>query len=104
MSATKPKAKRKKKLAALPLTKLPTHANIVEQAKSYAPACIRTLADVAANGPDAARVSAAKELLDRGCGKVGQPLELTVPGGVDLNVGVSPEIASLLNMLAGVAE
>ena len=102
----KQKARRKKKLAALPLHRLPTHTNIVEQAKSYAPACIRALADEVANNSGAPRVTAAKELLDRGCGKVGQPIEVTGPDGgpVSVEVGVSPAIAAALKALRGAIE
>lgn len=106
MAAVKKKPQRKRKLAALPLTKLPTHTNIVEQAKSYAPACIRALADEVANSTGAPRVTAARELLDRGCGKVGQPIEVTGPNGgpVDVHVDVSPEVAAMLRAVAGAEE
>ncbi|WP_297048452.1 hypothetical protein [uncultured Desulfovibrio sp.] len=101
-----PKKSRKKRLAALPLHKLPSHASIVEQAKSYAPACIRALADEVANAAGASRVNAARELLDRGYGKVGQPIEVTGPDGgpVSVEVGVSPAIAAALKTLQGMAE
>lgn len=106
MTAPKKKTQRKKKLAALPLHKLPTHTSIVEQAKSYAPACIRALADEVANNTGASRVAAARELLDRGCGKVGQPIEVTGPDGgpVSVEVGISPAIAAALKALRGVDE
>lgn len=106
MTAPKKPARRKKRLAALPLHKLPSHASIVEQAKSYAPACIRALADEVANAAGAPRVNAARELLDRGYGKVGQPIEVTGPDGgpVSVEVGVSPAVAAALKALRGMAE
>ena len=104
--AGKKKIKRKKRLHALPLHRLPTHAAIVEQAKSYGPACIRALADEVANNAGAPRVNAAKELLDRGYGKVGQPIELTGAGGgpVELSVGLSPEAVDFLKTLTRTEE
>ncbi len=106
MAAPKKPARRKKRLAALPLHKLPSHASIVEQAKSYAPACIRALADEVANAAGASRVNAARELLDRGYGKVGQPIEVTGQDGgpVSVEVGVSPAIAAALKTLRGMTE
>lgn len=66
----KSKPARKKKLKRIPLPKPVTQNDIIDLARRYGPACIDTLADVAANGPPAARVSAANLLLDRGFGKV----------------------------------
>ena len=95
--------RRKKKPAALPLRALPSHADIVELAKSYAPACIRALADEMANGRGAARVNAARELLDRGYGKIGQPIEVAGPDGgplkVEGDVTLSPAVEAALNAL-----
>jgi hypothetical protein len=101
-SAKKKKPQRKKRVPALPLHKLPTHSNIVECAKSYGPACIRALADEVANNTGAPRVSAANALLERGYGKVGQPIELTGPDGgpVDVNVDISPDVAAMLRAAA----
>ena len=66
--------------------------------KVYGPACIEALAHEAKNNVGAPRISAANSLLDRGFGKVGQPIELTGPGGgpVDLTVGISPDVAAML--------
>jgi hypothetical protein len=104
--SAKKKTPRKKRLPALPLHKLPGHSAIVDQAKSYGPSCIRALADEVANNSGAPRVTAAKELLDRGYGKVGQPLEITGAGGgpVDVHVDVSPEVAAMLRAAAGIEE
>lgn len=51
-------------------------------------------------------MNAARELLDRGYGKVGQPIEVTGPEGgpVSVEVGVSPAIAAALKTLRGMAE
>lgn len=102
----KPVARRKKRLATLPLHKLPSHVSIVEQTKSYAPACIRALAEEVANAAGASRVNAARELLDRGYGKVGQPIEVTGPddGPVAMEVGLSPAIEAALKALRSMAE
>ena len=70
--------KRKKKLSKLPLSRPVTPGDIMDRARQYGPACIDTLADVAANGNDAARVSAAGTLLDRGFGKVKQEIGHTI--------------------------
>jgi len=99
--AKKKKPQRKKKLSGLPLHKLPSHVDIVKHAQSFGPACIRALADEVANSTGAPRVSAANSLLERGYGKVGQPIELTVPGGVDLNVDISPEVAAMIRAVSG---
>jgi hypothetical protein len=98
--------KRKKRLPALPLYKLPSHGDIVARAKSYAPACIRALADEVANNAGAPRVSAANALLERGYGKVGQPLEISgMDGGpVEIHVSLSPKVAAALSLMAGVEE
>jgi len=102
MAVKKKKQTRKKKLSALPLHKLPSHTNIVEHAKSYGPACIRALSDEVANNTGAPRVSAANSLLERGFGKVGQPIELTGPDGgpIDVNMDISPEVAAMLKSAA----
>lgn len=102
----KNKAKRKKKLRMLPLSRPVTPNDIIDRARQYGPACVDALADVAANGTDAARVSAAGTLLDRGFGKVGQPIELTGADGgpVPLELGVSPAIAAALQAIKEAAE
>ena len=91
-----------KKPAALRLHKLLSHAELVEQAKMHGQMCINTLADVAANGTDAARVSSVRELLERGYGKIGQPVEVSGEGGGPISVGVSisPEIAAIIKTAA----
>lgn len=102
---TKKKAvKRRKRLPALPLHKLPNQQNIVDQARSYGPACVRALADEVANAAGAPRVTAAKELLDRGYGKVGQPIELTGADGGPLEVNLSANIANVLRAVNGEIE
>ena len=102
VAAKKKKTQRKKRLAALPLNKLPNHADIVQHAKSYGPACIRALADEVANNTGAPRVTAANSLLERGYGKVGQPIELTGPDGgpIDVSLDISPEVAAMLRSAA----
>lgn len=102
----KTKAKRKKKLRMLPLSRPVTPQDIIDRSRQYGPACVDALADVAANGTDAARVSAAVNLLDRGFGKVGQPIELTGADGgpVPLELGVSPAIAAALQAIKEAAE
>lgn len=95
--------KRKKKLRVVPLSRPVTPDAIIDRARQYGPACVDALADVAANGSDSARVSAASTLLDRGFGKVGQHVELTGAGGgaVDMNVSISPAVAAALKAIAG---
>ena len=58
----------KARCSGLPLSKPCTPDDIIDLARQYGPACVDALADVAANGTDAARVSAANSLLDRGFG------------------------------------
>lgn len=77
MSPVKKKTQRRKKLTRLPLSRPVTPGDIMDRARQYGPACIDALADVAANGNDAARVSAASTLLDRGFGKVKQGIEFS---------------------------
>lgn len=98
--------KRRKRLPALPLHKLPNQQTITEQARSYGPACVRALADEVANNSGAPRVSAANALLERGYGKVGQPIEFTGAGGgpVEMNLEVSPAIAAALKSIAGLED
>jgi hypothetical protein len=77
MVGVKKKAKRRKKLRLLPLSGPVRPQDLVDRARQYGPACADVLADVAANGTDSARVSAANALLDRGYGKVRQGAELS---------------------------
>lgn len=90
----------------MPLSRPVTPDAIIDRARQYGPACVDTLADVAANGTDAARVSAAGVLLDRGFGRVGQPIELTGANGgpVPLELGISPAIAAALQAIKEAAE
>ena len=100
------KKPRKKKLRMLPLSRPSTPQDIVDRAQRYGPACLDTLADVAANGSDAARVSASNSLLERGFGKVGQTFEFTGSGGgpVAVELGVSPAVAELIGRIREAAE
>ena len=93
---------KKKKFVTLPLSRPATPNDIVDRARQYGPACIDVLAEVAARGTGACRVSAANALLDRGFGKVGQGIEITGKGGgcVDINVGVSPIVSEFLKSLS----
>lgn len=81
----------------------PTHAELIEHARRYGPACIEALAHEMQNGSGASRISAAKELLDRGFGKIGQPVEVGGSGGgpVEARVELSPEVAAMLGTVAG---
>ena len=98
-------AKRKKKLTRLPLSRPGTPQDIIDRARQYGPACIDALADVVANGSDAPKVSAANSLLDRGFGKVGQPIEMTGPDGGPVQlaeqVTLSPAVIALINKVSG---
>ena len=92
----------KKQRPALPLSRPCTPEDIIEKARQYGPACIETLADVMTDGDTAAsRVSAANALLDRGFGKVGQPLEVTGKNGGPLQISVSPALSAALAQLKG---
>lgn len=97
---------RGKKLRLLPLSKPVTPNDIIDRARQYGPACVDALAEVAAGGTDAARVSAAVNLLDRGFGKVGQPVEVSGPEGgpVGLEVGLSPAVAAALEAIKAAGE
>ncbi|MDR2056581.1 MAG: hypothetical protein LBQ10_12060 [Desulfovibrio sp.] len=75
------KGKRKKKLRILPLSRPATPQDIIDRARQYGPACIRALADEVANNVGAPRIMAADKLLERGYGKVGQPLKITGADG-----------------------
>lgn len=53
-----------------------TKQNVASFARAHTETAVKTLAGIMTNkeSPEAARVSAAKELLDRGWGKAAQPL------------------------------
>lgn len=54
-------------------------AEVKAAAQRYTPAALRTLASIMKKSDtDAARVAAAKELLDRGHGKARQPSDITI--------------------------
>lgn len=103
---TRARATRRKKLRMLPLSRPVTPDEIIDRARQYGPACVDTLADVAANGSDSARVTAASTLLERGFGKVGQHVELSgaVGSNVDMNLSISPAVAEALKSIAGMKE
>ena len=102
----KNRANRKKKLRLVPLSRPVTPEEIIDRARQYGPACVDALADVAANGSDSARVSAASTLLERGFGKVGQQVELSgaVGSNVDMSLSISPAVAEALKSIAGMKE
>ena len=102
-AATKNRGNRKKKLRSVPLSRPVTPEEIIDRCRQYGPASVDTLADVAANGSDSARVTAASTLLDRGFGKVGQQVELSgsVGSNVDMNMTISPAVAEALKTIAG---
>ena len=55
---------------------------LAEMAKEHAEAALRTLVEIAQSGEsEAARVSAANAILDRGYGKAPQAMEHSGPGG-----------------------
>ncbi len=56
-------------------------ATVREMAMEHVPAAMKALAEVAAKGSDAARVTAANSILDRAFGKAAQSVELSGPGG-----------------------
>lgn len=58
-------------------------ADIKALAQVYAPSAIKTLAEIMTgkNQPAAARVAAAKELIDRGYGKALQAIDISNPDG-----------------------
>lgn len=92
----------KKQRPGLPLSRPCTPQDIIDKARQYGPACIEALVDVMTDGDTAAsRVSAANALLDRGFGKVGQPLEVTGKNGDPLQISVSPALDAALDQLKG---
>ncbi|MDR2488762.1 MAG: hypothetical protein LBD42_04645 [Desulfovibrio sp.] len=88
----------------LPLRALPTHEDIIGMAQSHASECINTLVDVMHTGNNNAKIAAANSLLDRGFGKVGQPIEFTGADGghVAVSLGISKAVADALSVLHGV--
>jgi len=65
-------------------------ATISELAKAHGPAAIASLAQIAMAGEsEAARVSAANALLDRGYGKPVQGVEIGGPNGGEIPVGLT---------------
>lgn len=58
-------------------------ADIKALAQVYAPSAIETLAGIMAKegAPEAARIAAAKELIDRGYGKAVQAIDVSNPDG-----------------------
>ena len=60
-------------------------AEIKELAQNYSAKALETLSSIMRNSDnDTARIAAAKELLDRGYGKVTQPMEHTGKDGAEL--------------------
>lgn len=93
---TKPKPKSTEKprgrRSTLPLSRPATVQDIVDLAQQYGPACINTLVDVANNGSDTARVSAANSILDRGYGKAKQGVELS--GEINATIKLPDDLVS----------
>lgn len=106
MAEKKNKETCEKKLRTLPLGKPATPQDIIDCARQYGPACIEALADEVANNSGPSRISAAKELLDRGFGKIGQQVELTGAEGKPLavEIGISPTVAAALKSLNNLGE
>ena len=66
-------------------------ADIRALAQVYAPAVLVELARIAAEGEtEAVRISAGKELLDRGFGKAPQAIEHTGKDGAEMDMGNDP--------------
>lgn len=66
-------------------TKNKSTAEIKELAQTYSAKALETLATIMlASENDTARIAAAKELLDRGYGKVTQPMEISGKDGESL--------------------
>lgn len=65
-------------------------ADIKALAQVYGEEAVSTLASImrAADQPAAARVSAAKELIERGYGKVSQPVEASGPNGGAIEMAI----------------
>ena len=65
--------------------KAPLELDLKSWARGWTESCIQTLGGVATNGEsEAARVSAAIALLDRGWGKPNQPTENKIEGKVEI--------------------
>jgi hypothetical protein len=103
-SGASPKRGKKERLA--PLSGSTEADGIIERARRYGPECIDALAEVAASGTDASRVAAARELLERGFGKAGQPLEFSGEddGSAKPEIALSPSVAAILRAAAGSGE
>lgn len=103
-SIRKPQKNNDKVRPGLPLSRPCTPQDIIDRARQHGPACVDTLVDVMESGDTAAsRITAANSLLDRGFGKVGQPLEVTGKGGGPLAVAhsITPALAEALAKLKG---
>jgi len=74
-------------------TKNKSTAEVKELAQTYGAGALTTLATIMRNSDnDQARIAAAKELLDRGYGKVTQPMEHSGPnGGPIQSVTMTPD-------------
>lgn len=83
--------------AALPLRHPLKPEDIISLARECGGACIEALLDEVENGKGAARIAAARELLERGYGKARQPLE--VSGGLEVKLEVPEEISLFLSGL-----
>lgn len=72
-------------------------ADVKAIAQSYGEEAIMHLVEIARDGeaPHAARVSAVKEILDRGFGKAAQPLEHTGSDGGPVEIANTLNVASL---------
>jgi hypothetical protein len=69
----------------VPNPKKKTPLELKSLARGWTEACVQTLGGVASNGEsEAARVSAAIALLDRGWGKPNQPTENKIDGSIEV--------------------
>jgi hypothetical protein len=68
----------------------PKSAHLSELARAQAEVCIDTLVKILNNNkaPAAARISAAKELLERGYGKVSQAMTLSTENDIPRNIQI----------------
>lgn len=69
-------------------------ARLSELAREYTEEALKALADVMMNGSDAARVSAANAILDRGYGKALQPHDLDLD---DKGTGITVVIQKMVS-------
>lgn len=106
MAARKADAKKRgRKVCSAPLSRPVTPDEIIDRARQYGPASVDALADEMTSGKGMARIAAANSLLDRGFGKVGQPIEVSGTDGGPVAVEViSPAIEAALKALRGMAE